>query len=298
MKCYKPDVYKPKWVNYEIKKELKLEKMKGKAFLMVFLFAVGLHCRSQNDIGSKQLNKITFEKSDYGLIFTTILINNRKVKAMIDFGDQHVLQLSSTLASELGVKTEKAGYQVSDVYGNTWDVKRGTVNKLVVGSLTESDVAFTSQEGEIEAVSRQIGTEFHAVLGWGYFSRYFTEIDYSNSTFTLSDNRGFFHDAIFSVPFNKDANQLIIKAKVNGQEVNFMIDTGSPVTVVDPEVLVNFQGEEFGFVLQSESFKVKAYEQDLSILSDLEVVCILGGDFLADWKIVIDPERSLLHFKK
>lgn len=253
---------------------------------------------AQPEVTQSKSNVIHFEKSDYGLIFTTINVNNQEVKAMIDFGDMHVLQLSSTLASELKIKTGKAGYQVSDVYGNTWDVMKGTVNQLIVGTWAESNVEFTSQEGEMEAVSEQIGTQFHAVLGWGYFSRYFTEIDYSNATFTVCNNKDFLDDTVFTVPFIKDANQLIIKAKVNGQEVNFMIDTGSSVSVVDPKVLGQFERDEFGFELQSESFKVNAYEQDLSVLADLEVVCILGGDFLAEWKIVIDPEQKLLLFKK
>ena len=277
----------------------KMRKLKKSTIiLMVTCFVTTVSSFAQVETNRTKSNVIHFEKTDYGLVFTTINVNNQEVRAMVDFGDMHILQLSSTLTAELRIDTEKAGYRVSDVFGNTWDVMQGIVNQLTVGSWTESDVKFTSQEGEMEAVSAQIGTQFNAVLGWGYFKRYFTEIDYSNSTFTLSDNESFLDNIVFTVPFQKDANQLIIKAKVKGQEMNFMIDTGSPVTVVDPRVLGKFESDEFGFELQTEDFKLNAYEQDLSVLADLEIACILGGDFLAGWKVVIDPEKSLLYFKK
>lgn len=270
-----------------------------KTLIILLIFGLPFaNCNGQNGTTYFEPNQISFEKTDYGLIFTTINVNGKNVKAMIDFGDQHKLQLSSTLTNELNILTEKAGYQVSDVYGNTWDVKKGTITKLVVGTWEESDVEFTSQEGEMESVSLQIGTEFNAVLGWGYFKDYSTEIDYSASLFTLLDKKHTVDNELFSVQFQKDANQLIVPATVNNQSVRFMIDTGSPVSVVDSSFLDKFDDKKFMFSIDKQNFEIKVYSQDLSVLSDLEVVCILGGDFLKEWKVIIDPEKSILHFVK
>ncbi len=141
---------------------------------MSLLLLFWLTSFSQTVTEKKLPNSIIFEKTNYGLIFTNILVNGKEVKAMIDFGDQHYLQLSSTLVGRLGLAIEPAGYQVADVYGNTYDVNQGTLNKLKVGNWQNESVEFTSQAGEMESVSEQIGTEFNAVVGWGYFKEYFT----------------------------------------------------------------------------------------------------------------------------
>jgi len=109
-------------------------------FILVILGLIVAISNGQSKTIYSEPNKITFIKTDYGLIFTTITVNGKDVKAMIDFGDQHKLQLSSTIINELNIITEKAGYQVSDVYGNTWDVKKGTAQKLIVGHWEESNV--------------------------------------------------------------------------------------------------------------------------------------------------------------
>ncbi|MGF1556871.1 aspartyl protease family protein [Paucihalobacter sp.] len=274
--------------------------MKNFKTLFTFLFfgIFAASCSGQIRTTFVEPNKIFFEKTDYGLIFTNIRVNDKDVKAMIDFGDQHKLQLSSTLIDQLNIETEKAGYQVSDVYGNNWDVKNGTAQKLVVGTCEENNVEFSSQDGEMESVSQQIGTEFNAVLGWGYFKKYHTEIDYSASLFTLYDGKITIENEVFSVQFQKEANQLIIPAIIDNHKVNFMIDTGSPVTVVDSLELQKIDNQDFVFSIGGEEFKIKAYPQDLSVLADLGIKCILGGDFLKNWKIIIDPEHNVLHFKK
>ncbi len=267
-------------------------------FILLIFGLSAANCNGQSKTTYFEPNKIGFEKTDYGLIFTNIKVNNNEVRAMIDFGDQHKLQLSSSLIEELNIETEKAGYQVSDVFGNTWDVNKGIANSLVVGTLEEINVEFTSQKGEMESVSQQIGTVFKAVLGWGYFKNYFTEIDYSANLMTLHSQKDFTVNEIFQIPYNKDASQLIIPAIVNNQKVNFMIDTGSPVTVIDSVFMEKLNNEKFIFKLDKQNFEIKAYPQDLSVLSDLEVVCILGGDFLKEWKVIINPKNNILHFKK
>lgn len=267
--------------------------------IAVILLCFGMNaifCTTVEYSNDNKPNQIFFEKTDYGLIFTMIKVNDKEVRAMIDFGDQHKLQLSSNLIAELNIETVSAGYQVGDVFGNTWEVQKGSVDKLIVGNWLEENVSFTTQEGEIESVAELIGSEFNAVLGWDYFRRYIIEIDYSSNSLTLFYGKNTIEDEVFSVEFNNDANQLIIPAIVGDQKVSFMIDTGSPVTVVDPLLLKNFQDDIFRFELSEQELSIQAYPQDLSILSDLQIVCILGNDFLSNWKVIIDPNKSKLLF--
>lgn len=267
-------------------------------FYVLFLTVALINFINHGSQPSAEPNRIYFEKTNYGLIFTTIHVNGEEVKAMIDFGDQHTLQLSSSLTERLHIETEITNYKVSDIHGNIWDVYRGELPELTVGTWKEQDVEFTSQEGEMEAVSQQIGTEFHAVLGWGYFKHYFTEIDYANGLMILYKNIHHSGSETMKVPFSRDANQLIIPAIIDGQEHKLMIDTGSPVTVVDTGMSKKMENDTFEFILDKQSITLKAYSQDLSVLADLGVVAILGGDFLQQWKIIIDPEESVLHFSE
>jgi hypothetical protein len=261
------------------------------AFALLSPLSVGAHA-------DPETNQIHFEKSDYGLIFTSIQVNGEEVRAMIDFGDPHKLQLSSTLVERLEIEGKKTNYQISDIHGNLYDVYRGEIPELRVGSRSEQNVEFTYQVGEMEAVSRQIGTEFHAVLGWGTFRDSFTEIDYRNGVLTLSQNPPPSRNGDFRVPFRRDANQLLVPARINGEKQNLMIDTGSPVTVVDSNRNLTTPDGLLRFQLAEKELKLKAYSQDLSVLADLGVAGILGGDFLQQWIVTIDPEKSVLLFSR
>ena len=245
-----------------------------------------------------ETNVINFETSDYGLIFTDIEVNNEPVRTMIDFGYFHQLQLSTTLVGNQKLETVKTGYQSGDVFGNIWDVYKGMAATVKIGSNTEKNIEFVTQEGDLESVSQQIDTEFDAVLGWGFFKNYFTEVDYSNHTFTLHQELPSNREDVFSIPYEKNANQLIITARIGDEPVKIMIDTGSPVTVVDKAFRDAPDGSLFNFQLADQDIGLIAYQQDLSVLTDLEIVAVLGGDFLRQWRIIIDPTENKLHFRE
>ncbi len=253
---------------------------------------------AQDTNGFEKPNKITFERSEYGLLFTHIYVSDHAVTAMIDFGDPHVLQLSSTLVDRLNIKIKKSGYQVSDINGQVWNVHDGVVNELVVGDWKEDQVHFTMQQGEMEAVSAEIGTEFHAVLGWGYFKRYYTVLEYANQCMLLHTFKDTLGTVRFGVPFDISQNQLLVAGSINGRPYNLMIDTGSPVTVVDSSFCNTSEKQHISFQLDNELIEMEAYPHDLAVLEDLGVGGILGGDFLAQWKITFDPFEGMLNFYK
>ncbi|MGQ8364311.1 hypothetical protein [Glaciecola sp. 1036] len=147
----------------------------------------------------------------------------------------------------------------------------------------------------MESVSEQIGTEFNAVVGWGYFSHYFTEIDYQNGVFNLYKTSPESTETLSGVRFNTDAGPLIFSATLNNKEVNLMLDTGSPVSVFDPSKADISAVDDVQFTVNNQVVKVAKYEQDLSVLADLGVVGIVGGDFLAQYKVLIDPKNKRLY---
>jgi hypothetical protein len=251
------------------------------------------HSIFQND----PVNEIQIEISDYGLIFTDIKVNGQNVKAMVDFGDMHQLQLSSTLIKSMELPLKKTNTLVYDVNGNSRELFEGMVKEVEISNWIEKEIRFTSQMGEMEEVSQQIGTEFNAVVGWGYFQQYFTEIDYKNEVFRLHKKPFDSWEGWTSIPFFKASGQLLIPVNYQGEEVMMMVDTGSPVTVLDltkeniPEI------GPFTFQIKDQHFSIQAYGQDLSVLADLEILGILGGDFLRMVRMVIDPDTQIIYLQ-
>jgi hypothetical protein len=265
------------------------------AFLAVFwnVCQSSAHSIFQNE----PVNEIPIEISDYGLIFTDIRVNGQTVKAMVDFGDMHHLQLSSSLIKSMELPIEKTNALVYDVNGNKRELFEGWVKEVEIGNWLDNNIRFTSQEGEMEEVSQQIGTEFNAVVGWGYFQQYFTEIDYKNRVFRLYKNSIDFWKGWTNVPFSKATGQLLMPVSFQGKEVKMMLDTGSPVTVLDLTKENIPEEAPFIFQIKDQHFRVQAYAQDLSVLADLGILGILGGDFLSMVRMVIDPETQNIYLQ-
>jgi hypothetical protein len=101
-----------------------------KPYLAILIFISLFNCK---DIQKKAItpplpkapNSINFQKSDYGLLFTSISVNGTKVKAMIDFGDPNVLQLSSSFVASENIQVNKTEAIAKDLFGNTFEIHEG-----------------------------------------------------------------------------------------------------------------------------------------------------------------------------
>lgn len=254
-----------------------------------------LSCLLLNE--SSKSNTIHFEKSPYGLLFTDVEINGQKVKAMIDFGDPNYLQLSSSLVSRQEIQVKKTKAVAMDVFGNSFDINKGIVKTVKIGNNTESNVEFSSSPNEMESVASQINTEFHAVIGWGYFKTYFTEINYANNTFTLTKEEPIGEEYLFHTPFDKNSNYLNIPVHFNQSKANLILDTGSPVSVIDSSYYQEKKLQSTDVSLGGKEVDLDFYIQNLSVLKSLNANGILGGDFLGKYTILIDPFEKTLYFK-
>ncbi len=248
---------------------------------------------------------IPFKISDYGLIFTEVSINGEMVNAMIDFGQPHLLMLSSSLIKKQGIKAEKSDKVGYNIDGEELPFYEGTANQLQVQGLSLSSVDFTSSPNEMESVSAQIGTRFDAALGWGFFSQYFFTLNYSKTEITLTEKAAPIAGS-FTVPYDKAGSYMMLKVGLDEQEGQLIIDTGAPVstlhdgfikgkTPVDnawgqPSLLLNTQ-------IGTEKLELAFELRDLSVLESLKVVGILGGDLLQQYVISIDPDKQTMYWK-
>ena len=109
-------------------------------------------------------DKIRFEVSEYNLLFSKVEIEDKEYTALIDFGDfgdfGH-FQFFNKLIAEWNLETEKSDMIMSDINGRQYTVEKGTIDELKIGDKIEQNVSFFSANNEIDAVSREVGTDFH-----------------------------------------------------------------------------------------------------------------------------------------
>jgi len=244
------------------------------------------------------VNPIDFEKSPYGLIFTTVKVNGTDVKAMIDFGDPNILQLSSRFVEREGISVAPSNAIAQDMYGNTFEINQGIAEEVRVGDWKKNDIQFSSSPGEMESVSEQINTQFDAVVGWGYFSQFYIEMDYKQNKFLLHKKKPTLGAVYASTVFNKSSNYLSFPVEVQSEKVNLIIDTGSPTSILDSTFYHSSELKEFSLQFGNQTLPLDFELIDFPMLKQLDAVGIIGGDFLENYIIHIDPFENRIEFVK
>lgn len=67
---------------------------------------------------------------------------------------------------------------MSDINGNQYALEKGTIKELKVDGKIENDVTFFSANNEIDAVSKEVGTDFQVVVDFGYFKQKDFKLDF------------------------------------------------------------------------------------------------------------------------
>lgn len=277
--------------------------MNIKFYIFIIIVCLFFSCKNSNqnitnDSTKESLNLINIEKSDYGLIFTNIQINGKKIKAMIDFGDPHILQISSEFVKNEKIQVIKTDAIAKDLFGNTFEINEGIAKEVIIGDWKNINLKFSSSPNEMELVSEEINIKFEAVVGWGYFSQYYTTIDYKSNKFELSKNKPNNENILFRTMYDKNSNYLSIPVVINASKENLIIDTGSPLSVIDSSYYYKNELNDLSFKLGNKDILIdNPHIQNLEMLKQLNAIGIIGGDFLGKYKITIDPFENKLSFK-
>ncbi len=267
--------------------------MKCRAHILLLCLFVSLFFNYSKGQNTKE-NYISIDHSE-GLIFTDIQINGEPLRALIDFGDPHVLMLSYSIAMEkeldLTKTTEKAHY----INGKSYDLYDGHVEKLKVGKWEMENVSFACSPGEIEDINKNISIHFDAVLGWSYFSQFNVTIDYHQSELCLSKANLNVSEFDFSSSFTEKNGYLEMEMEVDGEIKNFILDTGSPINLIDKSILSN---RKIHTAINGNNVNIKLYSTDLSLLKQMNIYGMLGTDFFKMFIISIDPFNETILFQK
>ena len=276
---------------------------------LIFLALTFISCSCFSQAKIKTNEHIKFEISSYNLLFTKVEINEKQYTALIDFGDFAQIQISTSLIEDLGLKTEKSDIIMTDINGNEYALEKGIISQLKVGERTEKDITFFSAMNEIDAVSKQVGTEFQVVLGFGYFKSKDFIIDFVNNSIEFIKPK--VENSDFSAPINIDYGYLIAEFKSGANEsIKLLFDTGTPISRIDLNLLpldlkdstVNFQNAEF----PSRSLEIKSSNQkitlnmennDISELEPLGVVGIYGVNDMIGKVFIYNPWEKVMRIK-
>ncbi|MBU1720977.1 MAG: aspartyl protease family protein, partial [Bacteroidetes bacterium] len=255
----------------------------------------------------------SIEKSQYGMLFTTIQVNGNPVNAIIDFGDPNRLQLSETLVKKMHIPVVKTDRVAMDVVGNQYEVNDGIIDSVQVGEWILKNETFSSSPGEMELISRQIDTEFHAVIGWGFFSDYYITMNYHNNQIIVSAIREIPTQFSFSGQLDNQSSYLILQSKINGVPANLILDTGAPLTLLDSSFFANnvFPSTDTQVVHSGDTIPLKTISTtfrsssvDLSYLIyelsaiNFLAVGVIGGDVFDEYQVYIEPVEKWIYFTR
>lgn len=251
--------------------------------ISVFIILSG--CKNENKKKEIESDSIQFEISEYNLLFTKVEINKKEHTALIDFGDFADFQISTKLIDELNLKTEKSDIIISDINGNQYALEKGTIKELKVDGKIENDVTFFSANNEIDAVSKEVGTDFQVVVGFGYFKQKDFKLDFIDNSIEFTDIK--IDETDFIVPVNNNYGFLISNFKSSSnRNVNLLFDTGMPISKIDLNLFpfdlkdstVKFQRTEF----PSKNLDIKSRNQTITLnmenndISELEPLGVVG----------------------
>ncbi len=232
------------------------------------------------------------------LIFTRVSIDGRDVLALIDSGSFRAVQLSSTLARDLGLALTGTMRIATRHDGKPLFLKSGRVNRLAIGRYEKRNVEVDVIEGDIENIARQVGTAFEAILGWGFLSQYHTVLDLKNLSMQLSDTPLPVGPYTFRMSYIVASGVPVIKGAIGTQDARFLFDTGAPVSNLDLGVAGAPEGEKvlkevfLGHSRVALEFRVK----NLSVVrKSLGCVGVLGNNLLKGRTVYIDTAGKVIH---
>jgi hypothetical protein len=229
------------------------------------------------------------------LPFTVITVNGVKVQAMIDTGSFQRVQLSSTLAAKLNLQTAESDATQRRYGQNAKRVAHAVVDELAVGDYREAHAPVAIVEGDLERIAAQTGVPFDAILGWGFWSAFETELDAKAHAIRFS-REPFAHSGTPAATLDyREVNRApVVDANLGGVHTTALFDTGAPVSTIDTTGFSLQPGTKVERRLQAgtldliTTFRAK----DLAAMkAGVHASAVIGNDILADYVVAWAPAR-------
>jgi predicted aspartyl protease len=227
-----------------------------------------------------------------GLIFTTVSLNGRDAKALIDSGSVRGIQLSQALATSLGLELSETG-QKTQRYDGMRPVLGASLKSLAFAGTTLANVTASVSPGDIENIAQQVGEPFDAILGWPIMSKSAFVIDYRGGSMELREERA---AGGLVLPLKAGVQVPVTTGTLSDAPVSFLVDTGAPWCNVDPSLAGGAAlGERIDLPFQVGDRELKATfrVKDLSAMTrGTGARAVLGHRFLQAYRFIWSPAEK------
>jgi hypothetical protein len=244
------------------------------------------------------VHKNPIQISPYNLVFTKIKINGKEILALVDSGSFRTVELSSTLANELKLSLTETTKVARRYEGKDYPLKSGRIDMLAIGDYEKRNVEIDVIEGDIENISKQVNTNFEAILGWGFLSQYYALIDYKNLSLQFSESPITLGNEKLSINYLVSNNVPVIKGLIDNQPVNLLFDTGAPMCNIDLSIASAPKGEKVSkaVVIEKDKLLLEWRVKDLSaIKKSLDCVGVIGNNLLKGYAVYFDTKNKVIH---
>jgi predicted aspartyl protease len=224
--------------------------------------------------------------SPYGLIFVPITVGGADVLAMIDTGAFTRVQISRSLATRLKLATAASDESAQGyAYGRT-AVERAKTS-VAIGQVVE-DAEVTVAGTTLDAVAKQVGTPFEALLGWGFLRERPCRIDYPRRRFAF----GAAPVAGTAELAYREVNRApIVDIVAAGKRIAMLFDTGAPTCTLESKTFGiapnTFRDVEYTFA--GTTATLRTLGRDLSVNAALGIEGVIGTNALERYVVGIDP---------
>jgi hypothetical protein len=242
--------------------------------------------------------------SPYGLPFVDVFVNGRPARALLDTGSFRGVELSSRLATELGLALAPTGRVAKRHDGKSLVLQEARLVSFTIGGMRREDVAASVVEGDVERISERVSTPFDVILGWEFLSRYSLLVDYRERTLRWSLGR--LSDAVprraagvTTVPVETVKGVPVVAGFVGADSVRFLVDTGAPTCNLDATIAGAPTGDmiERNLRIGTEAMETSCRVKDLSVVREsLNCAAVLGNNLFTEWRLYYESRSATITF--
>ncbi len=242
-----------------------------------------------------------------------VKINGNTYPLELDLGSVNFLVLDHNILQH----TEKMSYGFTawrDLKGNTYQSARYLIPEIQIGSISMSEVLADEQQDSFFLETSLVEGMSHRPLGSigrPLLKRINLFLDFPHSQLILTNStarlkkEGNPIETMVCVPFRLTRAGLVLSIETDLGTKNFMLDTGSTLTLVRSSLInhLNLQEKEEGLqAFSSSQFKMGGHDfgsQDLycfNLADELtEVDGVLGMDFMRTRQLYIDYPKQIIY---
>jgi len=225
------------------------------------------------------------------LPFADCRINGERVVALLDTGSFRSVQVSSSYASRLGLSLADTARQSTRYGSSAKTIKTGTVASFEFAGIQRNQQAVDVIDGDIEAIARQVGVPFDAILGWGFLGQRPFRLDYAAGRIDFDVPAGDSAGAM-TLRYELINNVPVVTATINAATVKLLFDTGAPICNVDPSLSddPHVQANVTGTILD-----LPCRLKDLTALRQpTGASAVIGNNVLERYVVFSDPTRRVI----